>query len=79
MRLHIELDDDVVKEIDGVAGARGRSRFKRAAIGSPLEHHRQRALIRSARGSIGARGHAWDEDAAGWVRAQRRIDRRKVG
>lgn len=79
MRLHIELEDELVEEIDRLAGPRGRSRFIREAISSALAHHTQRELIRSARGSIAAKGHGWDRDSAEWVREQRRADRRKVG
>jgi metal-responsive CopG/Arc/MetJ family transcriptional regulator len=79
MRLHIEIDDRIVNQIDEIAGPRGRSKFIRDAITSALEHRKRRALIASARGSIGTTGHAWDQDPGEWVRAQRRADRRKVG
>lgn len=79
MRLHIDLDEDLVGRVDEVAGPRGRSRFIREAVESSLRHHRQRELLRSARGSITERGHEWDNDLAGWVRRQRRADRRNVG
>ncbi len=79
MRLHIEADDELVEEIDRVAGPRGRSQFIREAIETALEHRRRRDLIRSARGSIKNQGHEWDSDPGAWVRRQRRSDRRKVG
>jgi metal-responsive CopG/Arc/MetJ family transcriptional regulator len=79
MRLHIELDDEIVRAIDEVSGHRGRSRFIRDAIESALRHHSQRELLSAARGSISAVGHDWDEDPSAWVRRQRRLDRRSVG
>lgn len=79
MRLHIELEDELVDEVDDVAGHRGRTRFIREAIKDALVHRKQRELIRSARGSIKTEGHEWQEDPAGWVRNQRRADTRKVG
>jgi predicted transcriptional regulator len=79
MRLHIELDDDIVARLDSAAGARGRSRFIREAIEWALEHRDRWGLIRSAVGSIDDRGHPWDKDPASWVRKQRRADRRRVG
>lgn len=79
MRLHIEMDDGLVDEIDKIAGPRGRSRFIRDATEAALQQRRQRDLIRSARGSIKPEGHDWERDAARWVRAQRRADARKVG
>ncbi len=79
MRLHIELDDEIVDEIDGAAGHRGRTKFIREAIAMALQQRRQRELIRSARGSIKSGGHDWETDPARWVRDQRRVDPRKVG
>jgi metal-responsive CopG/Arc/MetJ family transcriptional regulator len=79
MRLHIDLEDRLVDEIDRATGPRGRSRFIREAIEAALEHRKQRELIRSARGSINSAGHEWERDPARWVRAQRRADARKVG
>lgn len=79
MRLHIELDDEIVDEIDGAAGHRGRTKFIREAIAIALQQRRQRELIRSARGSIKSAKHDWETDPARWVRDQRRVDPRKVG
>ncbi|HVM35716.1 MAG TPA: hypothetical protein VM784_10265 [Actinomycetota bacterium] len=71
MRLHIEIDDAVVYEIDAAAGPRGRTKFIREAISIALRHREQRELIQSARGSIEDRGHEWESDPAAWVRNQR--------
>lgn len=79
MRLHIEIDDGLVDEIDEAAGPRGRTNFIREAIVVALDHRKQRDLIRSARGSIKTEGHEWERDPARWVRSQRRADARKVG
>lgn len=79
MRMHIELDDELVKQIDQVAGARGRSRFVREAVEKALDWERRWALIKSAMGTIPAHGHEWDDDPAEWVRQQRRADPRRVG
>ena len=79
MRMHLELDDDLVREIDTVAGHRGRTRFVRDAVVAALEQRRRSELVRSARGSIEAAGHDWDRDPAAWVHGQRRAQRRRVG
>ena len=79
MRMHIELDDDLVRRIDEVAGSRGRSGFVRTAIERALDEQRRWKLIRSAIGSISDHGHDWDEDPAEWVRGQRQADRKRVG
>jgi hypothetical protein len=79
MRLHITLDDELVKELDGRVGPRRRSAFIAEAIERALDDTRRWELIKSARGSIADHGHEWDDDPAAWVRAQRRIDPRRVG
>ena len=52
MRMHIELEDDLVKRVDDVAGPRGRSKFVREAIERALEWKNRWDLIESAIGSI---------------------------
>jgi hypothetical protein len=79
MRLHIEMDDDLVREIDEAAGPRGRSHFVREAVLTALDRRRRAELIMSAMGSIPDTGHEWDDDPAVWVHAQRRADPRRVG
>ena len=79
MRMHIELDDDMIKMIDSVAGRRGRSRFVREAVQKALDWERRWALIKASRGAIADHGHEWDDDPAEWVRQQRRADPRRVG
>ena len=79
MRLHIFLEDELVKELDEVVGPRGRSGFIAAAVERALDRERRWKLIRSAMGSIPDTGHEWDEDPAAWVHAQRYADPRRVG
>jgi len=77
--MHIELDDDLVRRIDSVAGSRGRSRFVRRAVERALDEETRWTLIRSAIGSVADRDHEWDDDPGEWVRRQRRGDSRRVG
>jgi metal-responsive CopG/Arc/MetJ family transcriptional regulator len=79
MRVHIEIDKPLVDRIDEAAGERGRSEFVRRAVIAALESRERLELIHTARGSISAAGHEWDKDPAGWVRAQRRGDKRRIG
>ncbi len=79
MRMHIELDDELVARIDAVAGPRGRSRFVREAIEKAIDWERRWALIKSSRGAIADYGHDWDDDPAEWVRQQRFADPKRVG
>lgn len=79
VRLHIFLDDAIVKELDETVGPRERSRFIGEAVRSALDQERRWRLIRSAMGSIPDTGHEWDDDVAAWVHEQRYADPRRVG
>jgi len=79
MRLHITLDDQLVRELDERVGARRRSAFIAGAVAHALDDARRWELIESALGAIGDSGHAWDEDPGSWVTEQRRGDERRVG
>lgn len=79
MRLHISLEEDLVKQLDRRVGARRRSSFIAEAVQQALEDERRRELIESSLGAISASGHGWDDDPAAWVRRQRRLDAGRVG
>ena len=72
VRLHITLDDDLVRELDRRAGRRRRSVFIARAVAQALEDESRWELIESALASIPDEGHEWDPDPASWVREQRR-------
>jgi Arc/MetJ-type ribon-helix-helix transcriptional regulator len=53
MRLHVVLDDDVVKDIDSYVGKRGRSKFVREAIEAKVDEDKHRlAALERLRGSM---------------------------
>ncbi|MBA2385006.1 MAG: hypothetical protein H0V68_10155 [Actinobacteria bacterium] len=79
MRLHITLDDELVKELDRNVRPRGRSAYISRAVARALDDERRHRLIKAAIGSIPAHGHEWDDDPAAWVAEQRRLDPRRVG
>ena len=79
MRLHIELDDELVARIDALSGPRGRSAFVRAAVERAVVQERRWADIESAAGAITDGGHDWDSDPETWVREQRHADARRAG
>ena len=79
MRMHIELDDDLVARVDRLAGPRGRSAFVRKAVEQALRQELRWSAIESAAGAIDDEGHEWDDDPAAWVREQRRVDTRHAG
>jgi predicted transcriptional regulator len=79
MRMHIEVDDALVDEIDRIAGERGRSAFVRRAIEAAITQEERWEELTSAAGALADRAHDWEGDPAGWVRDQRRTDARRVG
>jgi metal-responsive CopG/Arc/MetJ family transcriptional regulator len=52
MRIHINLDDELVRELDEVAGARGRSRLIRDAVQQEVARRRRIRALEEAAGSI---------------------------
>jgi metal-responsive CopG/Arc/MetJ family transcriptional regulator len=79
LRLHISLADELVAELDRRVGRRRRSAFIADAVRRALDSERRWELIESAYGGVSSDEHEWDDDPAGWVRAQRRGDERRVG
>lgn len=78
MRMHIELDDELVAKVDDLAGPRGRSAFVRSAIERAVDQELRWASLESAAGALGD-DHDWDADPAAWVREQRHADQRRAG
>jgi metal-responsive CopG/Arc/MetJ family transcriptional regulator len=79
MRLHISLDDEIVRALDGRVGQRQRSAFIAAAVQRALDDERRWEDIEAAIGALTESEHAWDADPAAWVREQRSADLRRVG
>ena len=79
MRMHIELDDAIVTEIDSIAGLRRRCAFVREAVLAAVDRHRRKIRLRQAAGILRNTEHDWDDDPAAWVRRQRSGDPRRVG
>jgi metal-responsive CopG/Arc/MetJ family transcriptional regulator len=78
MRVHISLDEELVRELDEIAGERGRSAYVKEAVQQRLERDRRWRKIEAALGSIADTGHEWDEDPARWVHEQRRLGERPL-
>lgn len=73
------LADELVRELDARVGPRRRSSFVAAAVRHALDDERRWELVEASLGAIAGDGHEWDEDAAAWVRQQRRSDATRVG
>ena len=78
MRIHVLLDDDLVAEIDRLAGARKRSDFIARVVRDAIEDENRWCEIEAGLGVLTDGGHEWDADTAGWVRTQRH-DGRRIG
>ncbi|WP_344608857.1 ribbon-helix-helix domain-containing protein [Sporichthya brevicatena] len=59
--MHIELDDDLVAEVDRLAGPRGRSEFVRDALRAAVDRQLRAQSSRRAAGTVDD-GHDWDCD-----------------
>jgi Arc/MetJ-type ribon-helix-helix transcriptional regulator len=79
MRVHISLDEELVREIDRRAGKGRRSAFIERSVRQTLDDAARWDLIWSAVGGAADEGHEWDDDAAAWVARQRRLDPSRVG
>jgi hypothetical protein len=79
MRVHINLDQRLVAQLDRKVGRRKRSAFIAETIRRALDDQRRWDDIVASLGKIADEGHDWDDDAAAWVRHQRRADSRRVG
>ncbi len=71
MRLHINLPDAMVEELDRRAGAGRRSAFIAELIRRALDEERRWEELEARLSAIPDTGHAWDDDPAEWVRRQR--------
>ncbi len=80
MRVHIQLDDQLLDELDRRCGRRRRSAFIAELIRRGLDDERRWDDIEASIGALADGGdHEWDDDPGAWVRAQRHGDRRRAG
>lgn len=71
VRISIHLDDELIADLDERAGTGRRDVFIADLIRRGLDYERRWGEIEASLGTIADTGHEWDEDPAGWVRAQR--------
>ena len=79
MRLHISLDDDLVRQLDERVGQRRRSAFIGETLRRALDEARRWDDVEAGIGALAGREHEWDADPAAWVHAQRFGDPSRVG
>jgi hypothetical protein len=81
MRVHVVISDEVVRDVDRVVGARERSQFIEQAVREKLRRGAQDWAIDFGAGLFVRANAAYGpmaEDAAEWVRRQRRVDRERA-
>ncbi len=76
MRQHITLDDATVAALDARVGPRRRSASVTAAVRRALEDDERWAALEASVRAAQDVPHEWDDDPAGWIRAQRTEPRR---
>jgi predicted transcriptional regulator len=76
MRMHLNLDDELAREIDAVAGSRGRSAFIRDALAREMDRRRRWAAFDRAVGAAPDFGAHLPDD---WIHKERHADPRRVG
>ncbi len=77
MRTHVVLPENLVREVDELAGKRKRSRFIAEAVQAKLRHERQKAAFEAARGILRDADYPqWStpEKTSEWVHEHRRLD-----
>ncbi|HEV3231952.1 MAG TPA: hypothetical protein VG245_06845 [Candidatus Dormibacteraeota bacterium] len=72
-RIHVNLDDTLLRRLDGIVGVRGRTAYLDQAIREKLDRERRWEGIMAASGAAPDDGtHPWDGmPAAEWVARER--------
>lgn len=77
MRTHIIVSEELIEEIDHIAGKRKRSRFVEEAIREKLAREAQSRALKKSAGILDLTRHPeWDtpEKISAWVHASRQLD-----
>ncbi len=75
-RTHVVMDEEVLEQIDEIAGRRGRSRFLEEAAKEKIARLRLLETLRDTAGAISSDHPHWKDprSADEWVRATRRTE-----
>jgi Arc/MetJ family transcription regulator len=68
----VDVDEELISQVDRIAGAGERNAFVRSAIEKAVREATRWSNLDAAAGSIADAGHDWDADPSAWVRDQRR-------
>jgi predicted transcriptional regulator len=74
-RTNVTLPEELLREVDELAGPRGRSQFVADAVTWKVKRERLRRAIEETRGvAVGKPGHMTPDEAYRWVRSMREED-----
>lgn len=73
-RTNVTLPEELLREVDALAGPRGRSAFVADAVEARVKRERLRRALDETRGVlVGRPGYMTPEESYRWVREQREI------
>ncbi len=76
-RANMTLPEELLREVDELAGPRGRSRYVAEAVAARVKRDKLGRAIEAAAGSLAAAGHAITRDeVSAWVREVREEETR---
>lgn len=74
-RTNVTLPMELLREVDQLAGPRGRSQFVAEAVATKVKRERLRRALDAARGAwIGTQSYMTPDEAYRWIRSMREED-----
>ena len=74
-RTNVTLPGDLLKEVDDLAGPRGRSQFVADAVAAKVKRERLRRALDASRGVfVGTPSYMTPDEAYAWIRSMREED-----
>ena len=75
-RTNVTLPEELLREVDDLAGPRGRSQFVAEAVAAKVKRERLRKALDAARGAlVGTPSYMGPDEAYRWIRSMRDEER----